>query len=581
MRSFFTFLLLCSFFTVFAQNQTKESLLSRFEKSQGSETVTYEEGIEYFQQLAETFDFMEIREMGLTDSGEPLHLLIFDTDRDFDFAESKAKGKTVLLINNAIHPGEPDGVDASMMLLRDLAQNRKARRKLKNTVVAVIPFYNIGGALNRNSTSRANQNGPTAYGFRGNARNYDLNRDFIKNDSRNARSFSEIYHLSDPDIYVETHVSNGADYQYVMTLLATQHNKLGGVLGNFLHEEMMPELFESMEKKKHEMTPYVNVWGTVPDSGYVQFMDYPRYSSGYTTLFSSLGFITETHMLKPYKDRVAATYAFLESTMEFADEHGKRVQQVRAEQRQNIQEQKTFALDWQVDTSRYTTLNFKGYESRLLKSEVSGLSRLYYDREKPFEKEIEFYNFFKGVDKVEKPRAYVIPQGWHEVIALLKQNGVQMREVEKDTSLQVEAYRISDWKSRRMPYEGHFRHEEVQLEKRQMEVTLRKGDYLIPTGQAADRYLVETLEPKAPDSYFRWNFFDTILQQKEHFSPYVFEDKAAEMLENNPQLRQKLEQRKAQDKKFAQSAYAQLNFIYMNSPHYEQAHLLYPVYRLK
>jgi hypothetical protein len=91
--------------------------------------------------------------------------------------------------------------------------------------------YNIGGALNRNSTSRANQDGPEVYGFRGNARNYDLNRDFIKSDTRNTKSFVEI--IINADVFIDNHVSNGSDYQYKLTYIMTQHNKLGTVLGDF------------------------------------------------------------------------------------------------------------------------------------------------------------------------------------------------------------------------------------------------------------------------------------------------------------------------------------------------------------
>jgi hypothetical protein len=114
-----------------------------------------------------------MKTMGLTDSGKPLHIVVFSENKDFSFNQNKA----VLLVNNGIHPGEPDGIDATMMLMRDLT-NAKIKVP-KNTIVVAIPVYNIDGMLNRNSFSRANQNGPEAYGFRGNGRNYDLNRDYI------------------------------------------------------------------------------------------------------------------------------------------------------------------------------------------------------------------------------------------------------------------------------------------------------------------------------------------------------------------------------------------------------------------
>ena len=56
----------------------------------------------------------------------------------------------------------------------------------------------------------------------------------------------------------------------------------------------------------------------------------------------------------------------------------------------------------------------------------------------------------------------------------------------------------------------------------------QKGDWYIPMNQVANRFLIETLEPQAEDSYFAWNYFDAILGQKEGYSAYAFEDIAAD-----------------------------------------------------
>ena len=292
-----------------------QDLKTPFEKGNGNQSTTYEDCIAYYTQLANQFQTIQMDAMGLTDAGEPLHIITFSENKNFDYSQNKG----VILINNGIHPGEPDGIDATMMLFRDLAT---AKIKVpKNTIIVAIPIYNIGGSLNRNSHSRANQNGPEAYGFRGNARNFDLNRDFIKSDSRNSRSFQEIFHEVNPDMFIDNHVSNGADYQYTFTCIATQHQRLGGKLGEFYKNEMHPEIMKDLKKKKIESTPYVNIHGDKPDSGFSQFMDSPRYATGYTTLFNALGSVPETHMLKPYKDRVAVTYEYMLSTITYVDKN--------------------------------------------------------------------------------------------------------------------------------------------------------------------------------------------------------------------------------------------------------------------
>jgi len=546
---------------------------TRFEKTNGLETATYHEVISFYKNLSDTYPEIKLETIGETDSGEPLHLVWFSANGKFnDFKKSR------LLINNGIHPGESDGIDATMMLFRDLVNGK--RTPPKNVTIATIPVYNVGGSLNRNSTTRTNQNGPEEYGFRGNARNYDLNRDFIKCDTKNARTFAEIFHKVAPDVFIDNHVSNGADYQYTLTHLFTQHNKLGGELGTYLHEQLMPNLERELQKKQLDITPYVNVWGTTPERGWSQFMDYPRYSTGYTTLFNTLGMMIETHMLKPYKQRVERTYELMSSMITLVDTDYKHIKTLKDNQYKSNIYTKEYVLDWEIDATKTTTLNFKGYEGTYINSKVTNGKRLFYDQKKPFTKPISYYNYMKPKHTVTVPNAYIIPQNWHKVLDLLKLNQVTFSRIKTDTIIDVEAYKIASYETVTSPFEGHYLHYNTKTKSVTKETTFRKGDYIINTKQKAIRYLIATLEPEAPDSFFNWNYFDSILQQKEHFSAYVFEDKAERILKNDLKLKTEFENKKATDTAFANNNYKQLDWIHKNSEHYEQAHLQYPVYRL-
>lgn len=572
MKNIFLLVWMLGTFSLSAQD-----LLTRFERSKGTETVTYQEGIAYWKKLDARFPQIKVLEMGPTDAGYPLHLVLYSTDRDFHFESLHKKHKCIILINNAIHPGEPDGVDASMLLLRDLALGRQ--KMPDNVVLAVIPFYNIGGVLNRNHFTRANQNGPKEYGFRGNAENLDLNRDFIKTDSKNSRSFQQLFHLADPDIFIDNHVSDGADYQPVMTLLTTQHDKLGGPMGEYLHKDFEPAIYALMKQKGYDMIPYVNHEGALPEKGWKGFHDSPRYSSGYTTLFHTFGFVPETHMLKPYDQRVKSAYALMLSFIEFAGRNSKTIHALRQQQKNNVKTQTDFPLAWHTDTSRYSLISFKGFAAGYKTSQVSGLPRLYYDRHRPFTQKVKFYDFLQPTHLVKKPGAYILSQGWWQVIELLRLNKVKMKRFPKDTTLEVEVYHIEHYQSLPRAYEKHHLNSDVKLSVSRQKIRFLKGDYFIPMNQVANRYLAETLEPTAEDSFFAWNFFDAILQQKEGYSDYVFEDIAAAVLKNDPDLQKKLAAQKAMDTAFAHSARAQLDFVYKHSPWYEPAHLRYPVYR--
>lgn len=555
-----------------------QSISTRFEQSKGLETPTYTEIIAWWKMMDQRFDQVHLRTMGPTDAGFPLHLVIVSNDKDGNLASLRKKNKRIILINNGIHPGEPDGIDASMLLVRDIMTRKK--QLPDNIVLAIIPVYNIGGCLNRSPYYRVDQNGPEAFGFRGNSQNLDLNRDFIKCDSKEARSFSGIFHHCDPDVFIDNHVSNGADYQHIMTLLTTQHNKLGGIMGEYLNKQFEPALYTLMKQKGYDLVPYVDFAGKTPEAGLNAYFDGPRYSSGYASLWHTFAFVPETHMLKNYEQRVRATYALMECFIEFTSRNSQTIHQLREQTKRSTREQTSFPISWEADKTNSTTVTFKGYEAGQKPSGVSSLPRLWYDRSKPYEKQLSYFNTFRTKTTITKPVAYIIPQGWWKVIDLLTMNKVQMQRLSKDTTVEVEVYRIEDYKAAPRPYEMHHMNSEVKVTSSLQQQSFRKGDYYIPMNQVANRFLMEVLEPQGPDSYFAWNYFDGILIQKEGFSGYEFEDIAQRYLQENPSLKAKLEEKRASDSAFANNAYAQLDFIYRNSPYYEPAHLRYPVYRV-
>ena len=559
------------------QKEDKINYQTQFELSQGKETATYLQTIDFYIQLAKEFPEINMQTVGETDSGYPLHIITYNPDGDFNF-QKIGGDKIIMLINNGIHPGESDGIDATMLLYRDFAIGKLSPPT--NTVLVTIPIYNIGGALNRNSTTRAHQNGPKSYGFRGNTLNYDLNRDFIKADTKNTQTFYEIFHLVKPDIFIDNHVSNGADYQYTLTHLFTQHNKLGEDLGNYLNQEMMPALENSLLDIKWEITPYVNVFNAVPEDGFSQFMDYPRYSTGFTTLWNTLGMMVEPHMLKPYEQRVLGTYHLMEKMIAIAEADIEKIKRLRAEAKHRHINWKHYPTAWAIDSTRTTSLNFKGFEGDTLTSEVTGFTRLKYNRERPFTKTVEYQNFYKPTDSVEIPEAYILKRGWSKVTALLDLNEIDYVTLQKDTVLSVESYKIDSFETVLYPYEGHYPHYNTKVNNTVSEVKFQQGDIYIPTDQIGIRYLLETLEPETNDSFFNWNFFDPILQQKEGFSPYVFEDEALKLLQENETLRNRFALKKTSEPEFAESWYAQLDWLFKQSEYYEKAHMQYPVYRI-
>ncbi len=545
-----------------------------------NKSAEWKEAISFYKNLDLKYTEAKLFEEGITDAGKPLHLFVISSDGDFNPELIRKKNKCIVFINNAIHPGEPDGVDASILFAKNMLSNAANKKLLQHVVVCIVPVFNIDGALNRNCCSRANQNGPERYGFRGNYQNLDLNRDFIKCDTKNTKSLTKILRQWNPDLFIDTHVSDGADYQHVLTLIATQKDKLTPTLGNFLDKQMLPVLYSEMEKKGISMCPYVDTFKETPDSGITGFLETPRFASGYAALFNTIGFVTETHMLKPFAQRVEATLKFLEMITEYANNNATTLLDVRKKSVEECLSNSVFPVSWTLDTSKKEMIPFKGYEAEYNPSSVTAGQRLFYNHKKPYEKEIPFYNSYKPVVEIQKPKAYFVPQCWDRVIERLKLNGVKMSTIKNDTVILVETYFIDDYKSSARPYEGHHLKTTVVLRKEKQNIHFFTGDYIIYTNQTCNRYIIETLEPQGVDSYFTWGFFDATLQQKEWFSDYVFEEMADSILKNNERLNTQFQQQKATDSTFAKDNFNQLYFIYKNSEYFEKSYMRYPVYRL-
>lgn len=551
------------------------AVLSQIPDLESNETPTYHELIKLYEEIDATSDFVDMTTYGMTDAGYPLHLLLINKDKVFDPSKFDPN-KVVFLINNGIHPGEPCGVNASLHIVEEMS---KGINIPDNVILAIIPAYNIGGMLNRGSHSRANQNGPEAYGFRGNAQNLDLNRDFIKADSKNAFAFYDIFQALKPHIFLDTHTSNGSDYQYTMTLITSQPEMAGSVIGPFAKHIMTPFLMKDMDKRDWPMAPYVNTIKGTPDHGIADFPDSPRYSTGYTSLFNTLSFVSETHMLKPFADRVKSTYALIHSMTEFGDVKSEDIINLKNKANETAKKMRTYPLSWELDTNHFENLSFRGYESAKVKSSVTTGERLLYDRDQPFEKDIQYFNTYKVKTKVKQTQYYIIPQGWHKIIERLQKNNVNMTALDRDSSILVSSYHLGLFETRTNPFEGHYQHYNTNMDLKRHNQSFRKGDFVVKMDQDCNKFIAAVLEPEATDSYFNWNFFDVILQQKEWYSGYVFEDIAAKMIQDDPELKIAFDE-EMKDPEFAINSRGQLYWLYQKSPHYEPIHRRYPVYRV-
>lgn len=547
-----------------------------------NKTLTYSELINAYKKIADASAKAQLFEYGKTDIGQPLHLLVISEYKEFDPKVLRKDNMRIVLINNGIHPGEPAGMEASLQLAAQLlSKDSDISKVLKNTVVCIIPAYNIGGMLNRSAFNRANQNGPEACGFRGNARNMDLNRDYMICETENAQTFTEIFHKWKPDVFLETHTTDGSDHQYTISLITTAHQDLPPTMSSYLDKEMRPALFKKMEEKSpYKMVPYVHVWRKPPDDGFQQIFESPMMSTGYTSLFNVFSFMTENHIFKPFEDRVNSCIDFMHCLLEYTSENSDKIKQIREAANQELKDQNNFVLKWKIDSSKYEMLNFQGYEATYPPSKLTGEPLLHYNRNKPYTKDIKYFNHFNPAITKKAPEYYIIPQAWKQTISRLKRNHVKMDKLNQDISLDVDMYYIDDYKTFETPFNGHYRHYDIATSTKKMKVTYYKGDYVVPVKGKEKYYIMYALEPEADESFFAWNLFDEILQSREYFSPFIFEEKALAMLDTIPELKAKLNEAIGKDASMAKNAYKQMLFIYQNSPYFEVTFKRYPVGRI-
>lgn len=545
-------------------------------------TPTYYEVIDMYKQLDAAYENAVLVENGLTDSGKPLHTFIINNEKEFRPDVIKAKGKAVLLINNGIHAGEPCGIDASLEFADNLLSNQNDLNELlDNTVIVIIPAYSIGGLLNRSSYNRSGQTSPYETGFRGNAGNYDLNRDFIKCDSENAKNFNRIFTLWDPDVFLDTHTTNGSEHQYSVTLIAPQPDMFPPSQEKFLRDKMIPSLFQNMKKGNYELIPYVSWMYRDPRKGIKMTQESGRYSSGYASLFNSYGMMTENHVYKPYPDRVKSCYQFIEVLARFTANNSTDIIESRKAGKHESLNILEHPIQFKLDTTKFQMIEFKGYEvDEDQISPISGLPRFGYDKSRPYTREVKFYNQYLPSESVRVPEYYILPQAWKEVKERLQFNGVQFELLEKDTVLSVEVSYIEDYSNLPRPYNGHYFHEKVIIKNEIQNIQYFAGDLLIPVRQEKIKYLLEVLEPRGRDSFFKWNFFDNILDTREYFSSYGFEENAQKYLDEHPEFKRAFEKKRKSHPELLSSHRAQLAYIYNNTEWQEKSHKRYPVGRI-
>ena len=554
-----------------------------YEKSNCKKTPSYDETIDYCRRLAKASEWVKYASFGKSPQGRDLPLLIVDKDGNFTPQKVRSSGKIVVLIQAGIHPGEIDGKDAGLMLIRDMVINKKLSNLLERVTLLFIPIFNVDGHERSGPYNRINQNGPEEMGWRVTAQNLNLNRDFLKADTPEMQAWLPLFNKWLPDLLVDCHVTDGADYQYVVTYGMEIYANVAKPLRQFSIKVMEPFLNKRMDKDGFPMSSYVMFrdWNDIK-SGLRSGAAGPRYSTGYGVVQNRIFYLIETHMLKDYNIRVTATFRLLIHLMQLANNYAGEIKNINMQADQltatSLQE-KYLPLRMRYSPKDSIFIDFLGVEYEKVPSKISGTDWVIYHPEKPKTYRMPYFYKVFPTDSALVPYAYLIPQEWKLQIDRLKLHGVKVHYLAKDTTLHVSSYRFKNAKWRQTPYEGHHRvgfDLETVCEERQYPA----GTAVILLNQRTNRVIVHLLEPKAPDSFVYWGYWDTIFERKEYAEYYVLEKLAREMLAKDPALKAEFEYKLANDSAFAANPRQRLYFFYTRSPYWDEKKDLYPVGKL-
>ena len=551
------------------------------EASDYTRTPRYAETMAYFARLDEASPQVVMQRFGTSPEGRALHAVIVSAEGVATPEAAHATGKPIVFVQAAIHPGEHEGKDVLMALVRDLTVSGKHADLVDKAVLVLVPIFNVDGHERFGPYHRINQNGPEAMGWRATSTRRNLNRDYAKTDTPEMRAWLGLWNAWRPDLLVDMHNTNGADYQYAMTWAFETAANIEAPLADWQRHAFDGVLKPALASQGWPIHFYISLKDpTRLEAGLTEGASGPRFSVGYAAAVNRPGLLLETHMLKDFRTRAAVNEALLlELLRTLGREGGALKAAVAAADARRFAEGERVPLAFGLAEATETQ-RFLGVASTRTPSTISGTEWVQYDPTRPVTLEVPVQRTVTVTAAAAAPAAYVLPPGWQEVVERLQAHGIVMQRLPEARSLTTARYRFSNvtWAPR--PFEGRHAIATLEQTDERGEDTLPAGSWLVPMDQPKARLAALLLEPASPDSFLRWGFFATVFEEKEYAEPRVLESMAREMLANDPALKAEFEAKLAADTAFAASPYERLRFFYLRTPYFDSEFSRDPVRRL-
>jgi len=555
--------------------QQQGPLTTDFEISAGVSSPNYADTMAFVDRLvAANPTQFKSKTIGYSNSKRAIKMLIASEQGFFDAGQMANSTKPTVLIQAGIHAGEIDGKDAMFMLLRDIATGKR-RDILKKVNILFIPILNVDGHERSSAFNRINQRGPVKMGFRTNANNLNLNRDFTKLDTPEVKSVLAVINDYNPNLYIDVHVTDGADYQYDVTygynpVFASESPAISDALNRYFK----PVIDQTLTDQGHIPGPLVFVMDKQEfKSGLAGWVATPRFSNGWGDLRSLPTILVENHSLKPYKQRVLGTYVFIDGAIEALAAHKDKLANAVKKEQQFVPKQLIVKRGY-AEQADY--IKFKGIAYSKSMNALSNQQEVSYLGKKQDYDELPIFWQKEVQHTVEVPKSFFIPPVYTDIIEKLALHGVSINKLSGANTQPLKMAKVSQFSFDKAPFEGRFRVSAHFDYVPATNVDL-DGWFEVSTQQKAGELAVHLLHPEAPDSFFAWGEFNTIFQRTEYMENYALIPFAEKMLSDDPKLAEAFNKKLKQDKAFATNPEARLNWLYEHSPFYDQAYLKYPI----
>lgn len=571
--------LIIAIFLLIGYQLSAQEPLTRFENSDHKACANYQEVIDYCNSLDELYEEATYATFGKSARYYDLPLLVIDKDGFSDPTLIRNSGRIILMVQASIHPGEPDGTSAGLMFARDLLQNNEMNTLLDNVSLLFLPVLNVDGYRRRSPYNRINQNGPEEMGWRTNANNLNLNRDYLRSESVEIKAWHNLFNQWLPDFFIDCHTTNGADYQYAITYDLPVYGNMEAGQTTWVKENFLNPLKTNMSDAGFPMFRYVSFrkWHD-HESGIEAWVSGPMLSQGYTAIKNRPGFLIETHMLKPYDERVWATYHALENTMKILNRENENLQFVN--QKTDVYtasddfRNNSYPLKWGA-TDKYREVKFLGKKYTKDTSDITGGTYFKYGEEDTTHS-MKFYDDMQPETFVRVPEAIIVPPEWDKVIHRLDIHNIEYSLLDRDTRFEAIQFIFEDVSFSSSPYEGAMRVKNFELDSVEKNIPLPAQSAYIPLNQVNAKVIMHLLHPGSSSSMLQWGYFNAIFEQKEYAEIYVMEKIVPDMLEDDPELKNEFDQWLQDNPDIQGKQWQIMNWFYKHTPYWDKQKNVYP-----